>query len=193
MIEPPYPAHFSLHMVKTPIKFYEGINPRTGNACYGGCICSIKGALGTAEKKYPGTLANAQPGAIVMGRYKGDVIHPGETVALIGDCAGVDGRLEAGKMIRIKGCPPQVAHLAIFFLHKFKIKSPAFEIANVAKIARHTVAELFTKMLIPFSSKIGPTMGGAGAVDHGGNALCEAEYDRHEESVAAPPPRRGRG
>lgn len=49
-IDPPYPAHFSLHKVRTPIKFYEGINPGTGNICYGGCICSIKGVLGTAEK-----------------------------------------------------------------------------------------------------------------------------------------------
>ncbi len=155
-IEPPYPAHFSLHMVKTPIKFYEGINRDTGNLCYGGCICSIKGVLGTAEKRYAGTLAGAKSGAIVMGHYKGDVIHPDGPVALIGTCSGVEGRLEAAKVYHIKGCPPKVAELAVTLLHKFNIKSPAFELRNIAKVARHTVAEQFLKMLIPFSPAISP-------------------------------------
>ncbi len=158
-IEPPYPAHFSLHMVKTPIKFYEGMNRDTGNICYGGCICSIKGALGTAEKRYPGTLAHATEGAIVMGYYKGDVIHPGQPVALIGTCAGVEGKLVASRVYRIKGCPPMVANLAISLLHKFNIKSPAFEIANIAKIAYHFMVEKFMRTLIPFSEKISPKQG----------------------------------
>jgi uncharacterized protein (DUF362 family) len=162
-IEPPYPAHFSLHMVKTPIKFYEGINRDTGNICYGGCICSIKGVLGTAEKRYSGTLAHASQGAIVMGHYKGDVIHPGQPVALIGTCAGVEGKLEAGKIYRIKGCPPKVSNLAVTLLHKFNIKSPAFEIANIAKIARHSIVEQFMRMFIPFSKKISPASGVSGA------------------------------
>jgi uncharacterized protein (DUF362 family) len=155
-IEAPYPAHFSLHKVDTPIKFYEGINPDTGKDCVGGCVCSIKGVLGTAQKKYPDTLANARPGAIVMGYYKGDVVHPGEPVALIGNCAGVEGKFEAGKVYHFKGCPPKVADLAIKFLHKFNIKSPAFEPVNLAKIAYHSVAELFMKMMVPFSGGITP-------------------------------------
>ncbi|NQU07442.1 MAG: DUF362 domain-containing protein [Candidatus Abyssubacteria bacterium] len=153
-IECPYPAHFGLDKVKTPIKFYEGINRDTGTDCCGGCVCSIKGVLGTAEKRYPGTLANARKGAIVMGYYKGDVVHPGEPVALIGTCSGVEGRLEAGKIIRVKGCPPKVASLAIKFLYKFKIRSPAFEPVTIAKLVYHSVIEQFTKVLLPFSKKI---------------------------------------
>ena len=155
-IDPPYPAHFGLDRVQTPIRFYEGINRDTGNICYGGCICSIKGVLGTAEKRYAGTLANAKRGAMVMGYYKGDVIHPGQPVALIGTCSGVEGRLEAGKVYHIKGCPPKVAELAVTLLHKFDIRSPAFEIGNISKIARHAVVERFMKMLIPFSGRINP-------------------------------------
>jgi uncharacterized protein (DUF362 family) len=153
-IDPPYPGHFKLSMVNTPLNFYEGINPDTGNYCHGGCVCSIKGVLGTAQKKYPDTLENATPGAVVMGYYKGDVVHPGEPVALIGECAGVEGRLEAGKVYRLKGCPPKVAYLAIALLHKLNIKSPAFEPVNIAKIVYHSVVELFVKMSIPFSPKI---------------------------------------
>jgi uncharacterized protein (DUF362 family) len=182
-IEPPYPAHFSLHMVKTPIKFYEGINRNTGNECYGGCICSIKGALGTAEKRYAGTLANAKPGAIVMGYYKGDVIHPGEPVALIGTCAGVEGRLEAGKIYRIKGCPPKVANLAITMLHKFDIKSPAFEISTMAKIVYHSIVELFIKMSIPFSKTIGSKSENLTKANAESEASCESEYGRHGKTA----------
>jgi uncharacterized protein (DUF362 family) len=155
-IDSPYPAHHSLHKVKTPIKFYEGINRDTGKTCHGGCVCSIKGVLGTAEKRFPGTLAGAKPGAFVMGYYKGDVVHPGEPVALIGKCSGVEGRFEAGKVYRVKGCPPKVADLAFTLLHKFNIKSPAFEIANIAKVAYHLLVELCQKMVRPFSSKIDP-------------------------------------
>jgi len=172
-IESPYPAHFSLHKVKTPIKFYEGINPRTGNLCYGGCICSIKGVLGTAEKKYPGTLANATKGAIVMGHYKGDVIHPNEPVALIGTCSGVEGRIEAGKIFRIKGCPPKVANLSVTLLHKFGIRSPAFELRNIAKVARHSVVEGFAKMLIPFTRKVAPKV----------KVMPEAALERDASSI----------
>ena len=86
-----------LSKLDTPLAFYEGINKGSGNICDGGCICSIKGALGTAEKKYPGTLKNAKKAAIVMGYYKGDVIHPDDTVVMVGNCAGVSGWLEAKK------------------------------------------------------------------------------------------------
>jgi uncharacterized protein (DUF362 family) len=151
-------AFQDLQKVKTPIRFYEGINSDTGNICYGGCICSIKGVLGTAEKKYPGTLAAATPGAIVMGHYKGDVIHPGQPVALIGTCAQVEGNLEAGKIIRLKGCPVKVVDLALFLLHKFKIRSPAYDPVNFAKLIYHSTIELFLKMKAPFSGEIDSDM-----------------------------------
>jgi uncharacterized protein (DUF362 family) len=147
-------AFQDLQKLKTPIRFYEGVNGDTGNVCYGGCICSIKGVLGTAEKKYPGSLAGAAPGAIVMGHYKGDVVHPGQPVALIGTCSKVEGKFEAGKTIRVKGCPVKVIDLALFQLHKFKIRSPAYDVVNIAKLIYHSIIELFLKMSVPFSRRI---------------------------------------
>ena len=147
-------AFQDLQKLKTPIKFYEGVNRDTGNICYGGCICSIKGVLGTAEKKNPGSLADATPGAIVMGHYKGDVVHPGQPVALIGTCSQVEGKFEAGKIIRVKGCPVKVIDLALFHLHKFKIKSPAYDVVNIVKLIYHSIIELCLKMSVPFSRKI---------------------------------------
>ena len=56
-----------LQKLETPLRFYEGKNPKSGEICDGGCICSVKGCLGTAEKKCEGSMAKALPGGIVMG------------------------------------------------------------------------------------------------------------------------------
>ncbi len=140
-------AFQDLQKLRTPIRFYEGVNPKTGNICYGGCICSIKGVLGTAEKKYAGTLAAARPGGIVMGYYKGDVIHPGQPVALIGSCSQVEGKLECGRLIRIKSCPVKVKDLMVTLLHKFDIKSPAFDPSNIAKMIYYSGLEACSKLI----------------------------------------------
>ncbi|WDP86434.1 MAG: DUF362 domain-containing protein [Desulfobacter sp.] len=142
-----------LSRLDTPLTFYEGINKSSGKICYGGCICSIKGALGTAEKKYPGTLKKAIKAAIVMGFYEGDVICPEGIVALIGTCAGVSGRLEAKKIIRIKGCPVKVKDLMLFLLFRLGIKSPAFDFRNLLLLAYHSLVSSWMKLTIPLRKK----------------------------------------
>ncbi len=137
----------------SPLTFYEGINRSSGNICYGGCICSIKGLLGTAEKKYPGTLKNARKAAIVMGYYQGDVIHPNDPVVLVGTCAGVSGKLEASKIIRVKGCPVTVKDMMLFLLFRLKIKSPAFDFRNMVLLGYHTVISAWMKLTIPFRKR----------------------------------------
>jgi len=139
-----------LQKLKTPVRFYEGVNPSSGKVCYGGCICSIKGALGTGEKRFPGNLLAAKPGGIVMGYYKGDVIHPGQPVALIGTCAGVEGKLVAGKVIHIKACPVKVVDLTLRLLTKFGMKSPAFDFPYPLRMFYYLFRELLAKALIPF-------------------------------------------
>jgi uncharacterized protein (DUF362 family) len=145
-----YSPFQDLQKLDTPISFYEGVNKESGNICYGGCVCSIKGVLGTSEKLHDGNLKQAKKGAIVMGYYEGDVIHPGEPVALIGSCAGVSGRLEAGKVIRIKGCPVKVADLMFWMLPRFHIKSPASDPRNALMLIYFSIIKLFMRMTIPF-------------------------------------------
>jgi uncharacterized protein (DUF362 family) len=142
-----------LSRLDTPLTFYEGINKESGNICYGGCICSIKGALGTAEKKYPGTLKAAKKAAVVMGFYDGDVIHPDEPVVLVGACAGVGGRLEAKTIIRMKGCPVKVKDLMLFLLFRIGVKSPAFDLRNLMLLIYHSVVSGWLKLTIPFRKK----------------------------------------
>jgi uncharacterized protein (DUF362 family) len=135
-----------LEKLDTRVRFYEGVNAETGNLCVGGCACSIRGVLGTAEKRYQGTLSRAREGAMVMGKYTGDVLHPGKPVALIGTCAAVEGRLEAGRIIRIKGCPPKVRDLMLFLLWRFGIRSPAFELSNAIRLVYHSVVKFFMRI-----------------------------------------------
>jgi len=138
-----------LQELDTPIRFYEGINPASGNICDGGCICSIKGVLGTSEKKNEGSMKKAKPGAIVMGHYQGDVVHPGETVALIGKCAGVSGTFQAGKVVKIGGCPATVKDLMLFMLHHFRIKSPALDPRNMALLIWYSLVHAIMKRVRP--------------------------------------------
>jgi uncharacterized protein (DUF362 family) len=142
-----------LSKLDSPLTFYEGINRSSGNICYGGCICSIKGLLGTAEKKYPGTLKKARKAAIVMGYYQGDVIHPNDPVVLVGTCAGVSGKLEASKIIRVKGCPVTVKDMMLFLLFRLKIKSPAFDFRNMMLLGYHSVISAWMKRTIPFRKR----------------------------------------
>jgi len=148
-----YSPFQDLQKLETPIRFYEGVNKESGNICYGGCICSIKGVLGTAEKLFEGNLKQAKKGAIVMGYYDGDVIHPGEPVALIGTCAGVSGKLEAGKVIRVKGCPVKVADLMFWTLPRFNLRSPASDPRNAILLIYYSIIKLFMRMTIPFRSR----------------------------------------
>lgn len=138
-----------LQKLDTPIRFYEGANRATGRICYGGCICSIKGVMGTADRRYEGNLKNARPGAVVMGFYEGDVIHPDDPVVMVGTCAGVSGKLEAGKVVHIKGCPVKVADLMIFGLRHLKMKSPAWDLRNMAQLIYYSVIKLFMQLTVP--------------------------------------------
>ncbi len=142
-----------LGKLDSPLRFYEGINKSSGNLCYGGCVCSIKGALGTAEKKYPGTLKKAKRAAIVTGYYEGDVVHPDDIVVLVGSCAGVSGRLEAKKIIRVKGCPVKVKDLMLFLLFKLGIQSPAFDFRNLLLLLYYSIVSGWMKATIPIRKR----------------------------------------
>ncbi len=142
-----------LQKIDTPISFYEGTNKNSGNICYGGCICSIKGGMGTADRKFEGNLKQAKKSAVVMGYYHGDVIHPEDTVVLVGTCAGVSGKLEAKKIVRLKGCPVKVADLMIFGLRHLGVKSPAWDMRNMALLIYHSIIKLLMQITVPFRRK----------------------------------------
>ena len=130
-----------LDELETPIRFYNGRAPGTDLPCDGGCECALKGCLGTIEKRTPGALQNARKGAIVTGIYDGDVIMPDGPVLLIGDCTRVEGRLEAARVSRIKGCPMGARELFVKVPLLFKVPSPMLDPRDASLFVLNSAAK----------------------------------------------------
>lgn len=122
-----------LQRVDSPIRFYEGLAPDTDIVCDGGCATSLKGALGVIDAHTPGSLRGALPGAVVTGIYHGDVIHPGMPVLLLGDCTRVEGKLEAGKVVRRRGCPTLARDTLLSVPSLFKLPSPLMDPSDAVR------------------------------------------------------------
>lgn len=122
-----------IHKLETPLKFYCGDAPEREQFCYGGCLAAVKGCLGTTDKRRPGAVRNARPGAIVTGIYRGDVIHPGETVLLIGDCTRINGRIEARRVRRLPGCPVGTSKLLFWLPLSFGMPSPMSDLRSAVQ------------------------------------------------------------
>ncbi len=120
-----------LNELDTPMQFYAGYAPNTDIICDAGCEGAVKGALGTIEKRRPGSLKKAKKGAIVTGIYKGDVIMPDGPVFLVGDCTRVEGELKAKKIYRVKGCPIGARQLFITVPLAFGLPSPMLDARDV--------------------------------------------------------------
>lgn len=139
-----------IQKLDTPLKFYCGDAPERDAFCYGGCLAAVKGCLGTTDKRRPGAVKNARPGAIVTGIYDGDVVHPGQTVLMLGDCTKVTGELVAGRVKRLPGCPIGTTRLLFVLPTTFGMPSPALDyrdsILFVVFAVRHLVMRFFGKM-----------------------------------------------
>ena len=140
-----------IHKVDTPLKFYCGNAPERGEFCFGGCLTALKGCLGTIDKRRPGSVKNCRAGAIVTGIYTGDVIHPGQSVLLIGDCTRVEGRIEAKRVKKVKGCPCGAAKLLFWVPLFFKLPSPMTETRSAIKFIVFNIRHLLRKIKLRFS------------------------------------------
>ena len=136
-----------IHKVETPLKFYCGNVPDRGEFCYGGCLAAVKGCLGTTDKRRPGAVRNARPGAIVTGIYDGDVSHPGQTVMLIGDCTRVNGKLAAKRIIKLPGCPVGTSNLLFRLPLAFGMPTPAADIRSAALFVYFSVRHFLCRVI----------------------------------------------
>ena len=112
--------------VDTPIRFYFGNYPGGKDICGTGCINMIKTYLAVQDAFSPSCLKQAQPVAVVIGEYEGDVDGQGFPILMVGDCTKIKGEVQ-GKTRRIKGCPVFVPDFTIPACHYFKIPSPYFD------------------------------------------------------------------
>jgi uncharacterized protein (DUF362 family) len=142
-----------IQKVETPLKFYCGDAPDRGQFCYGGCLAAVKGCLGTVDKRRPGSVRNARPGAIVTGIYSGDVIHPGQNVVLIGDCTKVNGKLEARSVRKVKGCPVAAKKLMFWLPLTYGMSSPMTDIRSAAQYVFFTIRHKLRSLKLLFHGR----------------------------------------
>jgi uncharacterized protein (DUF362 family) len=139
-----------LNELETPIRFFAGRAPDTDVICDGGCEGAVKGALGTIEKKRPGSLKKARKGAIVTGIYKGDIDMPGCPVLLVGTCTRVEGKINAKMVKRIKGCPMGARTLFVPLPLFFRLPSPMLDPRDAVLFVYNSVQKIWNIVLHRF-------------------------------------------
>ncbi len=135
-----------IQQLDTPIRFYEGVGPNTGEICYGGCIAAVKGAFGMIDAANPGALKNAREGAIVTGIYEGDVDAGNGYCILLGDCTEVTGTIKARKIKRIGGCPIGAVKGASLLPLYFGLPHPMLDLKNDFKMVLNTAEKVFNQI-----------------------------------------------
>jgi len=94
--------------------------------CTGGCHGVFLDWLYMIKDRKPELWKKLPPWTAVIGKYPGDVAA--ERVLIIGTCSSVQGRLEAKKIRRIRGCPPKHKDLVLWMFLKTAIISPLFRL-----------------------------------------------------------------
>ncbi|MEW6457082.1 MAG: DUF362 domain-containing protein [Acidobacteriota bacterium] len=90
--------------------------------CIGGCQGIMLDWLYMLKDRAPSTFNKKRDLTVVIGEYNGDVSS--KRIILLGDCTKVNGRIEAKRISRIKGCPVRHKDLILHFFLKTFIRAP---------------------------------------------------------------------
>lgn len=137
-----------IQKVKTPIRFYCGAEPTRGRFCHGGCLAAVKGAMGTIDKRRPGSIAKARAGAIVTGVYRGDVDAGDGVALLVGDCTRVEGAIHARKIVRTPGCPIGARRLFGVIPRHFRVPNPMLDARDAFLFILYSIDKFFRRLLL---------------------------------------------
>jgi uncharacterized protein (DUF362 family) len=105
--------------LKTPMKIVSG-EPY----CRGGCHGVFVDWLYMIKDRKPKLWNRLPEWTVVIGKYPGDV--RADKVMRIGTCTRVEGKLEARRKGRIRGCPPKHKDIVLWFFLKAGILNPMF-------------------------------------------------------------------
>jgi uncharacterized protein (DUF362 family) len=94
--------------------------------CTGGCHGVFLDWLYMIKDRKPKLWKKLPPWTTVIGKYSGDVTA--DRVLIIGTCSSVQGRINAKKVRRIKGCPPKHKDLVLWMFLKTGIINPMFRL-----------------------------------------------------------------
>jgi uncharacterized protein (DUF362 family) len=104
-----------------------GIKVLTGEPyCTGGCHGVFLDWLYMIKDRKPKLWKALPAWTVVIGKYRGDI--KADRVLIIGSCSEVQGRLDAKKIRRIKGCPPKHKDLVLWIFLKTGIVNPLFRL-----------------------------------------------------------------
>jgi uncharacterized protein (DUF362 family) len=90
--------------------------------CTGGCHGVLLDWLYMIKDRKPELWRKIPPWTVVAGKYKGDIAA--DRLLLLGSCTRIDGRVEARRKIRIRGCPPKHKALVMWLFLRAGIVNP---------------------------------------------------------------------
>jgi len=94
--------------------------------CRGGCHGVFVDWLYMIKDRKPKLWQNLPEWTVVIGKYAGDV--RADKVMRVGTCTKVEGKLEARRKGRIRGCPPKHKDIVLWFFLKGGIINPMFRL-----------------------------------------------------------------
>jgi uncharacterized protein (DUF362 family) len=105
----------------------SGIKVLSGEPyCTGGCQGVFLDWLYMIKDRKPRLWSKLPPWTVVIGKYTGDITA--DRVMIVGTCSAVEGRLDARRVRRIKGCPPKHKDLVLWMFLKARILNPLFRL-----------------------------------------------------------------
>lgn len=105
--------------VDGPLKVFTG-EPY----CFGGCHGVFLDWLYMLKDRAPSTFEKKKDIAVVIGEVNKEI--KAKKVIIIGDCSKVQGKIEAKRISRIKGCPTRHKDLILYLLLKAGVRAPLF-------------------------------------------------------------------
>ena len=90
--------------------------------CTGGCHGVFLDWLYMIKDRKQELWDKLPPWTVVIGKYNGDVST--DRLMIIGSCSEVQGKIQARKRRKIKGCPPKHKDLVLRLLLKAGISNP---------------------------------------------------------------------
>ena len=90
--------------------------------CTGGCQGIMLDWLYMLKDRAPLKFNQKKDVTVIIGKYSGNVSS--KKVILLGDCAEVNGKIQAKRIMKIKGCPPRHRDLILHFFLKTGVRAP---------------------------------------------------------------------
>ncbi len=90
--------------------------------CFGGCHGVFLDWIYMLKDRAPQRFEKKKDIAVVIGEFSGDIMA--KKVIILGDCSKVNGKIEAKRTSRIKGCPTRHKDLILHLFLKAGIRAP---------------------------------------------------------------------